>query len=198
MPILRRLAESAKRSLIDADFPDGHSQPRESLMLAVTSAVRSGSEADRRLISRQECPVCRAGESGQQRYCLSRRCWCRDKQIPRQVGRVTPCAPQPARRLPNGAHGVTRPTRHAPQDVTILHCVARRLIRSVSRASDQFHERSSGIWARSLFFHPPLRRRMAGHSCSAGVSKMSSNEAGNVTHALRRSSSSNCPPLHPA
>src|SRR5947208_10662613 len=27
------------------------------------------------------------------------------------VGRVTPCAPQPASDLPNGAHGVTRPTQ---------------------------------------------------------------------------------------
>src|SRR5438046_8095202 len=26
------------------------------------------------------------------------------------VGRVTPCAPPPASNLPNGAHGVTRPT----------------------------------------------------------------------------------------
>ena len=27
------------------------------------------------------------------------------------VGRVTPCAPQPSSDLPNGAHGVTRPTQ---------------------------------------------------------------------------------------
>src|SRR6266567_4211294 len=38
-----------------------------------------------------------------------------------RVGRVTPCAPRSADSFPNGAHGVTRPTR-ALHDVTKLTC----------------------------------------------------------------------------
>ena len=37
-----------------------------------------------------------------------------------RVGRVTPCAPQPAHRFPNGAHGVTRPTLSRNLFVTVL------------------------------------------------------------------------------
>ncbi len=37
-----------------------------------------------------------------------------------RVGRVTPCAPQPATGFPNGAHGVTRPTLLRNLIVTVL------------------------------------------------------------------------------
>ena len=41
------------------------------------------------------------------------------------VGRVTPCAPQPASDLPNGAHGVTRPTALRNLFVSVLGILGR-------------------------------------------------------------------------
>ena len=62
----------------------------------------------------------------------------------------------------------------------------------------QFQDRFSGIWERSLFFQPPLLFTMVCQSFSGAVSKMSSSDAGNVSHDLRFISISSWPGDQPA
>ena len=62
----------------------------------------------------------------------------------------------------------------------------------------QFSDKSSGVWERSLFFQPPLLFRIFCQSCSGGVSKTNSSEAGKVSHDLRFISVSNWPGDQPA
>jgi hypothetical protein len=57
----------------------------------------------------------------------------------------------------------------------------------------QLSDKSSGICERSLFFQPPLLFKIFCQSWSGGVSKTSSSDAGNVSHALRFISSSSWP-----
>jgi hypothetical protein len=85
------------------------------------------------------------------------------------------------------ANSSTRPAFSRPETATNLFFLA-----------IQFRDKSSGICERSLFFQPPLLFRIFGQSWSVGVSKTSSTEAGNVSHALRFNSSSSCPGLQPA
>ncbi len=65
-----------------------------------------------------------------------------------KVGRVTPCAPQPANRFPKGRRGLTRPTR-APQDES------KPLCRFCFVISDKNRDECAGIMAGQSDAKPP-------------------------------------------